>query len=99
MKENHVSIFFHGHDHFYGKQKKDGIIYQEVPQPSNKSLTNISAAQYGYLNGTFLPGRGYLLVTVSQAAVKVDYIKTYLTSEEGGGHYNKEIGHTYTISK
>jgi hypothetical protein len=97
MKENNASVFFHGHDHFYGKQDKDGIVYQEVPQPSNKNITNMSAAQYGYVDGLLLPGRGFLLVTVSGESVKVDYIGTYLPSEVSGGHKNGDIITSYTI--
>ncbi len=34
MTDNHVTIFFHGHDHFYAKQELDGIIYQSMfPNP------------------------------------------------------------------
>jgi hypothetical protein len=97
MVENHVSIFFHGHDHFYGKQEKDGVIYQEVPQPSNKSITNMSAAEYGYVNGLFLPGRGHLLVTVSPDSARVDYVKTYLPTEENATRKNGEIADSYAV--
>ena len=97
MKYN-VTAFFHGHDHFYGKQDKDGIVYQEVPQPSNKSITNFSAAQYGYVNGILLPGRGYMLVTVSNTGVKVDYIKTLMPGEETTSQKNGDIGASYTIN-
>ncbi|MBN8545492.1 MAG: metallophosphoesterase [Ignavibacteria bacterium] len=99
MVENNVSIFFHGHDHFYGRQEKDGVIYQEVPQPSSKSFTNISATQYGYVNGVFLPSRGYLLLTVNDTSAKVEYIRTYLPSEENSQRHNGDIGHSYTIIK
>jgi hypothetical protein len=95
MKEAKTTIFFHGHDHFYGKQEKDGIIYQEVPQPSNKSLTNISATEYGYANGTFLAGRGYLNVSVSGSGVRVDYVKTFLPFETSGK--NGDIAFSYRI--
>ena len=98
MKENKATIYFHGHDHFYGKQDKDGIVYQEVPQPSNKNITNISATDYGYVNGTFLPGRGFLILTVSNTSVKVEYIKTYLPAEETGSAKNGDVGATYTIN-
>ncbi len=98
MKDNGVNVFFHGHDHFFGKQDKDGIVYQEVPQPSNRNISNTSAAQYGYVNGVILPGRGYLLVTVSDSTAKVDYIKTLLPNEVTSGHNNAEIGYTYTLS-
>jgi hypothetical protein len=98
MKENRATIFFHGHDHFYGKQEKDGIVYQECPQPSCKNINNISAKEYGYVNGTFLPGRGYLLVTVSSSNVKVEYIKTFLPAEEGANGKNGDIAASYTIN-
>jgi hypothetical protein len=98
MKENNPTIFFHGHDHFYGKQDKDGVIYQEVPQPSNKSITNFSASAYGYVNGILLPGRGYLLVTVSSQSVKVDYIGTYLPAEENASRKNGDVITSYTIN-
>jgi hypothetical protein len=93
-----VTVFFHGHDHFYGKQDKDGIVYQEVPQPSNRNITNISAKDYGYVSGTLLPGRGYLLVTVSNSAAKVEYIKTLLPAEEGPNGKNGDIAASYTIN-
>jgi predicted phosphodiesterase len=97
MKENNVTIFFHGHDHFYGKQDKDGIVYQEVPQPSNKNFTTISSSEYGYINGVFIPSRGYILVTVTDTSTKVEYIRTYLTSEEDAERKNGEVSHSYTI--
>ena len=97
MVENKVTVFFHGHDHFFGKQEKDGIIYQEVPQPSNRSLTNISATDYGYVNGVFLPGRGFLKVSVSPENVKVDYIRTYLPAEENSTRKNGELAYSYTL--
>jgi len=98
MKENKATIFFHGHDHFYGKQDKDGIVYQECPQPSNKNINNNSAAEYGYKEGLILSGRGYLLVTVNGSSVKVDYIKTLLPAEEGTNGKNGDIVTSYTIN-
>jgi len=35
MAENHVSIFFQGHDHLFAKQELDGIIYQTLPTPAD----------------------------------------------------------------
>jgi len=96
--DNHAQIYFHGHDHFYGKQDKDGIVYQEVPQPSLKSYTTNSAAQYGYVNGVILPNRGYLLVTVTDTSANVQYIRTYLPSEENSQRHNKDVSHSYTLA-
>ncbi len=97
MVENNVNIFFHGHDHFYGKQDKDGMVYQEVPQPSSKSYTTNSAANYGYVEGVIIPSRGYLLVSISDTSAKIEYIRTYLPTEENGTRHNKDISHSYTI--
>ncbi|MFZ4522288.1 MAG: metallophosphoesterase [Bacteroidales bacterium] len=97
MVENHANIFFHGHDHCYAKQDKDGLVYQEVPQPSSKNITNITGTQYGYVEGVLMPSRGYLLVTVTDSTAKVDYVKTYLPNEATGGHTNGEVAYSYTL--
>jgi len=94
MVENNVTIFFHGHDHFFGKQEKDGIVYQEVPQPSARSYTSNSAAAYGYVNGVIIPSRGYLLVTMTDSSSKVDYIRTYLPIEENSQRHNEDISYS-----
>ena len=99
LMENNATIYFHGHDHFYAKQDKDGIVYQEVPQPSLKTYTTNPAAQYGYVNGVIIPSRGYLLVTVSDTTTKVEYIRTYLPSEENAQRHNRDVSHSYTIVK
>ena len=96
MVENKAT-FFHGHDHFFGFQMKDGVIYQEVPQPSSKSYTQMSNTAYGYLNGVFIPSRGYLSVTVSNTSAKVEYIRTYLPSEENATRHNGDVSYSYTI--
>ena len=42
LVENDVSIVFHGHDHFFARQERDGVVYQLVPQPGHagKQRTN-----------------------------------------------------------
>ncbi|MBX7047416.1 MAG: metallophosphoesterase [Ignavibacteria bacterium] len=97
MVENKVNIFFHGHDHFFGKQEKDGVVYQEVPQPSSRSVTSISATQYGYLDGVFIPSRGHLSVNVTNSKVKVDYVRAYVPSEENATRHNRDVSYSYTI--
>ena len=97
MVENNANIFFHGHDHCYAKQDKDGLVYQEVPQPSSKNITNFTGSQYGYVEGILMPSRGFLLVTVTDSTATVDYVKTYLPNEATGGHTNGEVAYSYTI--
>jgi hypothetical protein len=75
---NHVTAVFHGHDHLFVKQELDGIIYQEVPQPSaSRSNGTDSAVEYGYLSGDVVGGPGHIRVTVTPDGVTVDYIRSY----------------------
>jgi hypothetical protein len=97
MVDTKASIFFHGHDHLFAKQDKDGIVYQEVPQPSARNITTITGLPYGYANGTLLPNRGYIYVTVSSDKVQVDYIRTYLPSEENANRKNGDVAYSYII--
>jgi hypothetical protein len=86
-----VSAVFHGHDHVYAHQTKDGIIYQELPQPSHGRGGAIgSAAEYGYVTGTILPGAGVMRVDV--APDKATF--TFLRTDRG----KPEKAHEFTIS-
>jgi hypothetical protein len=97
MVENKVNVFFHGHDHFFGYQAKDGVIYQELPQPSAKSFTQKSDSAYGYRTGIFIPSRGYMAVTITGTSAKFEYIRTYLPSEENTTRHNLDVSYSYTI--
>lgn len=88
---NHVSAVFHGHDHVFVKQDLDGIVYQELPQPSNDQPDNTNlAAEYGYVNGDVVAGSGHLCVTVTPEQVTVDFIHAYLSQ-------NGQVNYTYTL--
>ncbi len=81
MDQYNVTIFFHGHDHFYAKQMLDDIVYQEVPMPAatdgywgfaNEQQSGSYVSQYPdparilYYDGAEkYPDSGHLLVTVS----------------------------------
>jgi hypothetical protein len=87
MVANGVSAFFYGHDHLYAYQKRDDVIYQEVP---SAGLTGSGLLSY-YQNDPYtlklLPSTGHLRITVSPSQATVDYVQT-----SGGG-----IGHSYDI--
>lgn len=99
LKEYNCNIFFHGHDHLFAKQDLDNMVYQEVPQPSARNITYITGTEpgYGYANGLLLPNRGYMYVTVSADSVKVDYIRTYLPTEENSSRHNGDVAYSYSI--
>jgi len=75
LVDNGVDIVFKGHDHLYVKQELDGIIYQTLPQPSHPGDKVNSAIEYGYVTGKVIGGSGFLKVTTSTSAIKVDFVK------------------------
>ncbi len=98
MRKYKVNVFFHGHDHFYGKQELDGIIYQEVPQPGNPNFkTPGEASAYGYLSGTILPCSGYIKVTVRNEAALVEYIRSYLPAVQNNSRVNGMVSDSYSV--
>ena len=86
--DNHVTIFFQGHDHIFVRQELDGVIYQTLPEPANPNYSweNGNA----YQSGDKFPNSGYVRVTVSPDGVTVDYIRTYLDKPD-------ELAFTYTV--
>jgi sugar lactone lactonase YvrE len=97
MVDNCVNIFFHGHDHFYGKQILDGVIYQEVPQPSLQNYTQESSTEYGYTQGLILPNSGHLRVTVCDSNAKVEYVRSYHINNPANGWIIGQVSDTYTV--
>lgn len=92
---NKVTIFFQGHDHLWARQVLDGVTYQTLPEPAdpNYALYNADA----YLTGDRLPNTGYTRVNVSPSGVKVEYVRTYLPTDETSGRRSGEIAYRYTV--
>ncbi len=80
-----VSAVFHGHDHLYVHGQRDGIHYQEVPQPGNIAGGTRSAQEYGYASGTILGSPGHVRVRVGPAAAKVEFVRTAIPGGKGRG--------------
>lgn len=100
LTENRVTTFFHGHDHFFGKQEKDCLIYQETPQPSHPNFQNAGQADdYGYFAGQLLPNAGHLRVTVGPDGVKTEYVRAYLPQNETPARKNRDVSASYFIGK
>lgn len=96
--DNGVNIFFHGHDHLFSKEVQDGVIYQEVPMPSDSTYEIGMLANSAAYAGDTIDGSGHIRVMVSPECVKVDYVKAYLPIDTAGGiHHNRELGFSYTI--
>jgi hypothetical protein len=93
-----VDIFFQGHDHLYAKEQLNGVVYQEVPMPSDITYTIGYTANAAAYTDVTLDGTGHIRVNVTPACVTVDYVKSYIPGTTGSaGHTNGEIGYSYTV--
>ncbi|HWR13415.1 MAG TPA: metallophosphoesterase [Terriglobales bacterium] len=94
-----VTAVFHGHDHIYAQQELDGVIYQEVPQPSarNTSSGPALAAAYHYATGSISSSAGHLRITVSPDHVTSQYVRAWLPAAETDQRKNGQIDASWTI--
>ena len=84
---NHVSAFFHGHDHQYAYEKRDDMVYQSLPSAGfSGNGFNIYSTGSGYTIQA-LPSPGHLRVTVGSDESTVDYV----------GTSSGTVNYTYTI--
>jgi len=93
--KNKVSIFFQGHDHIWVHQNLDGVTYQTISEPADPfyALYNSDA----YITGERFPNSGYTRVTVNAAQVKVEYVRTFLQSDETNSNISGRAVFSYTI--
>jgi hypothetical protein len=97
LVSNHVTAFFHGHDHEYAHEQRDGVVYQEVPMAADATYG------YGFMEYTadgvdtlkVLPNSGHLRVTVDPTnGVTVQYVRASLAA---AGGTNGAIADSYNI--
>jgi hypothetical protein len=73
--DTNVSAVFHGHDHQFGHEERDGIVYQALPS------AGFSGSGFGIYSGGLytiqaLPSPGHLRVTVSPTETTVAYVQS-----------------------
>lgn len=100
LVKNGVNIVFHGHDHLFAKQDRDGIVYQCVPQPGNRGNGTAprNATEYSYVNGKLLGSPGYMRMTVTPDKVTAELVRSYQAGTETPGQKNRQVDLTYTIN-
>jgi hypothetical protein len=97
MVDNHVTIFFQGHDHLFAKEEMDGLIYQTVPMPDDSSYQIGVTDNGNAFDGLILPGSGHLRVTVSPQSAKVEYVSAVLPEDETPENKNGDVAFSYTV--
>jgi len=87
-----VSAVFHGHDHQYAYEERDGVVYQSVPTSgwgNNQNGFNMYTTGDGYTVRA-LSNTGHLRVTVSPTQTTVDYYRMGATTPAANGTYTIE---------
>lgn len=98
MRDNGVKIFFQGHDHLYAVEKLDGLVYQEVPMPSDSTYRIGMTDNGDAYTDVKMEGTGHLRVTVTPTCVTVDFVRAYMPKDvRPGVRTNGEIAHTYKV--
>ncbi|MCX6223396.1 MAG: metallophosphoesterase [Bacteroidia bacterium] len=95
--DNGVNIFFQGHDHLFAQEVLDGVIYQEVPMPSDSTYQiGMLANADAYISNT-VGGTGHLRVSVAPDDVKVDFVRAWLPADTGSLYHNREVAFSYSL--
>ncbi|MCX6156997.1 MAG: T9SS type A sorting domain-containing protein [Ignavibacteriae bacterium] len=99
MVQNHVQVFFQGHDHLFATEQRDGLIYQEIGMPSDSTyeigwLANSDA----YKGVNKFSGTGHIRLSIGPDLARVDYISAYEPYDTNSTHHNRAVIYSYTIS-
>jgi hypothetical protein len=97
MVKNGVNVYFQGHDHLFAQEEVDGIVYQEVPMPSDSTYIIGTRDNGDAYTGVTIDASGHLRVTVSSSSVTVDYVRAWLPADETALHKNGEVAYTYAV--
>ncbi|MBM3843560.1 MAG: metallophosphoesterase [Verrucomicrobia bacterium] len=90
---------FHGHDHLYAHQERDGIVYQLVPQPGHSRFDQTrSAAEYGYKSGVIQGAAGILRISVGADRAVSEYVRSYPDSAENGTRRSGSVSHRWELA-
>ncbi len=85
-----VDIFFQGHDHLFAREELGGVVYQEVPMPSDSTYTIGMLANADAYTADTLNGSGHIRVNVTPTCVTVDFVRAYLPADTlDGTHRNR----------
>jgi hypothetical protein len=97
MVANGVNAYFQGHDHLFAKEVVDGIVYQEVPMPSDSTYIIGVRDNGDAYTDLKIDGAGHLRVTVSASEATVDYVRAWLPADETVQRTNREVAYSYKM--
>ena len=101
LVQNKVSAVFHGHDHLYGYQMLDSVVYLECPQPGTANYVTLGSAADGKytqsLSSLLLADSGHIRVTVTSGQMIADYVRAYRPQDETASRHNRDVSNSFTL--
>lgn len=98
MEDNHVNVFFQGHDHLYAKEQVGSVIYQTVPMPSDSTyIIGMTDNGDAFPNATKFTGSGHLDVRINSDSVTVNFVAAVLPKDETSSLHNGDIVYSYAV--
>jgi hypothetical protein len=97
MVANGVTVYFQGHDHLFAKEELDGVVYQEVPMPSDSTYSIGMNDNGDAYTGVKLDGSGHLRVTVAPESTMVTYVESRLPADVDAMHWNGRAVYSYVV--
>lgn len=99
LVQNHVQVFFQGHDHLFATEQRDGLIYQEIGMPSDSTYKIGWLANSDVYKGiNKFSGTGHLRLSIGPDQARVDYVSAYEPFDTNSTHHNRVIVYSYTIN-
>jgi arylsulfatase A-like enzyme len=102
LVQNKVSAVFHGHDHLYGYQTLNGVVYLECPQPGTANYVTLGSAADGKytqgLSSLLLADSGHIRVKVTPSQIIADYVRAYRPQDENATRHNLDVSNSFTLS-
>lgn len=98
--ETGVNIYFHGHDHLFSMEEKDGVIYQECPQPGLAQFSTAGNADvYGY-QSNIIPNAGHMRISLNGDSAQVEYVRAFDAAHQDASKnwLNGQVAFRYSLS-
>lgn len=98
MEDNHVNVFFQGHDHLYAKEQVGSVVYQTVPMPSDSTyIIGVTDNGDAFPNAIKFTGSGHLDVRINSDSATVNYVASVLPKDETSNLHNGDIVYSYSV--
>lgn len=97
-----VNVLFHGHDHAFAKEQRDGVTYQMAPMAAylytpgggTDQRFGFDTNAVDYPDADMVENSGHIRATVTAASATIEYVRAFL---DGQGE-NRSVAASYNLA-